>query len=46
MDDTAENFGLLNMVGLWIPLALLIVGLIITVIGLILFLRKKPAPAK
>ena len=45
MDDTAENFGLLNMVGLWIPLGLLIAGLIITVLGLILFLRKKPAPA-
>jgi len=45
MDDTAENFGLLNMVGLWIPLGLLIVGVIITLIGLLLFLRKKPAPA-
>jgi hypothetical protein len=45
MDDTAKNFGLLNMVGLWIPLALLIVGLVVTIIGLILFLRKKPAPA-
>ena len=46
MDDTAENFGKLNAVQLWIPLGLLIVGVIVTVIGLILFLRKKkPAPA-
>ena len=45
MDETAENFGLLDMVGLWIPLILLILGLVVTVLGLILFLRKKPAPA-
>ena len=45
MDETAANFGLLDMVGLWIPLILLILGLVVTVLGLILFLRKKPAPA-
>lgn len=43
LDDAAKSWGLLDMVGMWIPLALLIVGLVIAVIGLILVLRKRPA---
>jgi hypothetical protein len=43
MDETAENFGLLNMVGLYIPLLLLILGVVLTAIGGIWFARKKPA---
>jgi hypothetical protein len=43
MDDTAKNFGLLDMVYIWIPLVLLILGLVLTIIGAIWFARKKPA---
>lgn len=43
MDETAENFALLKMVGLYIPLVLLILGVILTAIGGIWFARKKPA---
>jgi hypothetical protein len=43
MDDTAKNFKLLDTVQIWIPLGLLIVGLILTIIGAIWFARKKPA---
>ena len=42
MDETAENFALLKMVGLYIPLVLLILGVILTAIGGIWFARKKP----
>jgi Porin PorA len=42
-DEGTEAYGLLDAVGIYIPLGLLIVGLIILVIGLILFLRKKEA---
>jgi hypothetical protein len=45
LDDAAESYGLLSMVGLWIPLVLLILGVIITVIGAIWLSRKKEPKA-
>jgi len=40
LDDTAKNYKLLDAVEIYIPIALLIIGLIILIIGLILYLRK------
>ncbi|MHB8896873.1 MAG: porin PorA family protein [Candidatus Geothermincolia bacterium] len=45
IDESAANWGLLDMVGLWIPLILLIVGVIVAAIGGIWFARKKPGVA-
>lgn len=45
LDDASENWGLLDMVHLWIPLILLIVGVVIAAIGLTLMLLKRKAPA-
>jgi len=43
LDESAANWGLLDLAGLWIPLILLIVGVVLTAIGGIWFARKKPA---
>lgn len=43
IDSAAENYGLLAAVETYIPLGLLIIGLIILIIGLVLFLRKREA---
>lgn len=43
IDEATENYGLLNTVEYWIPIALLVIGVIILIIGLLLFLRKKEA---
>lgn len=45
LDETAKNWSLLDMVGLWIPLALLILGVILTVIGAVWLSRKKEPKA-
>lgn len=43
IDYAASNYGLLAAVEIYIPLALLVIGLIVLVIGLVLYLRQKPA---
>jgi hypothetical protein len=43
IDDAASFFGLLDMVQIWIPVILLVVGLIILIIGIALFARKPKA---
>jgi cell division protein FtsX len=43
LDESAANWGLLDLAGLWIPLILRIVGVVLTAIGGIWFARKKPA---
>ena len=40
LDNSAKSYMLLNAVEIWIPVALLVIGLIILIIGLILYLRK------
>lgn len=42
-DEGTEAYILVDAVGMYIPLGLLIIGLVILGIGLILYLRKKPA---
>ncbi|MFH1148975.1 MAG: porin PorA family protein [Actinomycetota bacterium] len=43
IDNNAKNFGLLDLAQLWIPLILLILGIVLFVPGLILFLRPPRA---
>lgn len=43
VDSAAENHGLLAAVQIWIPLGLLILGLVILIIGVALFARTKEA---
>lgn len=44
VDDTAEYFGLLDLVKLWIPLIFLVMGLIFLLVGL--FLGRQPSKSK
>lgn len=43
LDHAAKNYMQLNAIEIYIPVGLLIIGLIELIIGLILYLRKKPA---
>jgi hypothetical protein len=43
VDDSAKNHKQLDAITIYVPVALLIIGLIELIIGLILYLRKKPA---
>lgn len=43
IDNNARNFGMLALAHLWVPLILLILGIVLFVPGLILFLRKPAA---